>query len=212
MLMITNCFYVRRIVTTRSEQKKQQILKAASILFCEQGYGVSMDAIALKAEVSKQTVYAHFKTKDDLFDTCIRAKCVDNQLDDSLLEDTRTIDIVLKEFVLRFQSMLLSEEACQTYRAAVSQSETHPQLAKVYLQAGPQATTEMLAEYLQVQHDNHVIQLSIPAQDAAMQLLLMAHGKVLYWAYLGQKIEDSEQQNRRYLEACVDMFLKGYSR
>ncbi|KXI22038.1 TetR/AcrR family transcriptional regulator [Photobacterium sanguinicancri] len=198
-------------MTTRSEQKKQQILKAAGALFCEQGYGVSMDAIAIKAEVSKQTVYAHFKTKDDLFDTCIRAKCIDNQLDGSLLEDSRTIDIVLKEFVVRFQSMLLSEEACQTYRAAVSQSDTHPQLAKVYLQAGPQATTEMLAEYLQAQHDKQVIKLSLPANDAAMQLLLMAHGKVLYWAYLGQRIEDSEQQNKIYLEASVDMFLKGHS-
>ncbi|MGF1690027.1 TetR/AcrR family transcriptional regulator [Photobacterium kagoshimensis] len=199
-------------MTTRSEQKKQQILKAASVLFCEQGYGVSMDTIALKAEVSKQTVYAHFKTKDDLFDTCIRAKCVDNQLDGSLLEDHRSIDIVLKEFVFRFQSMLLSEEACQTYRAAVSQSDTHPQLAQVYLQAGPQATTDMLAQYLQVQHDKQVISLALPAHDAAMQLLLMAHGKVLYWAYLGQKIEDSEQQNKEYLESCVEVFLKGHSR
>ena len=48
--------------------KKQQILIAASKLFMELGYGaVSMEQVAREANVSKATLYAHFKSKNDLF-------------------------------------------------------------------------------------------------------------------------------------------------
>ncbi len=62
--------------SSRKEQKRQQILTAAMEMFCKQGYGISMDAIAEHANVSKQTVYAHFSSKDQLFETCIIEKCV----------------------------------------------------------------------------------------------------------------------------------------
>ncbi|MCW8329838.1 TetR/AcrR family transcriptional regulator [Photobacterium sp. SDRW27] len=195
----------------RSAQKREQILKAAGELFCEQGYAISMDAIAVKAQVSKQTVYAHFKTKDDLFDTCIRAKCVANQLDDNLLNDSRPMRDVLCEFAWRFQSMLLLEETKHTYKTSVSQSETHPELAKVYLKAGPQATTEMLAQYLQHNVNKGLLVIDIDLRDAAMQLLLMLHGRAVYWAYLGQDSGETDEQRKKYLESCVDLFLKGYT-
>lgn len=67
---------IKKVLTPRSQRKREQILAAASELFMSQGYMTSMDLIAEQAGVSKQTVYSHFKTKDDLFDTCIRAKCV----------------------------------------------------------------------------------------------------------------------------------------
>ncbi|OAN18084.1 TetR family transcriptional regulator [Photobacterium jeanii] len=197
-------------MATRSEQKKEQILGAATQLFFEQGYGVSMDAIADLAQVSKQTVYAHFKTKDELFETCIRAKCVANQIDGRLVDDPRPIQIVLTEFVYRFQALLLSDEACQTFKAAVSQSDTHPQLAQLYLNAGPRMTTEMLAQYLALKDQQGEIKLLLPAEDAAMQLLLMAHGKVVYWAYLGQSSEETDAERYAYLNACVEVFLRAH--
>lgn len=198
------------VLSPRSAQKREQILKAASELFGEQGYGISMDAIAVKAQVSKQTVYSHFKTKDDLFDTCIRAKCVANQIDGNLINDTRPIRDVLCDFAWRFQNTLLSDEAKHTYKTSVSQSDTHPELAKVYLNAGPKATTEMLAEYLRHNVDSGLLSIDIDAQDAAMQLLLMFHGRAVYWGYLGQESGETDEERRVYLESCVDVFLKGY--
>ncbi len=45
--------------------KRAAILEAAKVLFIEQGYtGVSMDAIAAQAGVSKLTVYSHFGDKE----------------------------------------------------------------------------------------------------------------------------------------------------
>jgi AcrR family transcriptional regulator len=41
-------------------------LRAAQELFYDQGYGVSVDAIAEHASVAKPTVYAHFASKESL--------------------------------------------------------------------------------------------------------------------------------------------------
>lgn len=54
---------------SRSEQKKQDVLTAAIAEFTEQGFaGASMDNIALRAQVSKRTVYNHFASKELLFE------------------------------------------------------------------------------------------------------------------------------------------------
>lgn len=47
---------------------KDTILQIATILFLEKGYPlISMDDVAQRADVTKATVYYHYKTKDDLF-------------------------------------------------------------------------------------------------------------------------------------------------
>ncbi|GHA42779.1 TetR/AcrR family transcriptional regulator [Photobacterium aphoticum] len=198
------------MLTPRSAQKREQILQAATALFVEQGYGISMEAIAAKAQVSKQTVYAHFKTKDELFDTCIRACCSDNQLDISLMDDPRSPEQVLCDFAWRFQSMLLTDEAKNTYKTAVRQSESHPELAAVYLHAGPEYTTHMVAAYLTHLVEKGVLVSHLNCQHAALQLLMMFHGRSVYWAYLGQEGQESDAERKAYLASCVEMFLHGY--
>lgn len=50
-----------------SDSTKDRILDAASKLFYAEGIrSVSVDAIAEKAQLTKRTLYYHFKTKDDL--------------------------------------------------------------------------------------------------------------------------------------------------
>ncbi|MGF1723964.1 TetR/AcrR family transcriptional regulator [Photobacterium nomapromontoriensis] len=202
--------YLGEVLSQRSSKKREQILKAATELFCEQGYGISMDAIAIKAQVSKQTVYSHFKTKDELFDTCIRAKCAASQLEVSLIEDPRDPVTVLSDFGWWFQNMLMSNEAKYTYKMAVSQSDSHPELAQVYLNAGPKSTMEMVAQYLDLLVTQGELCHGINSQDAAMQLLLMFHGRSVYWAYLGQDSEETEAERKAYLQSVVKMFLRGY--
>mgnify|MGYP000639097531 CR=1 FL=1 len=57
-------------MTTLSARKKAAIIEAAIELFQQNGFqGTSMDAIAAKAGASKRTVYNHFPSKQDLFET-----------------------------------------------------------------------------------------------------------------------------------------------
>ncbi|WP_261815393.1 TetR/AcrR family transcriptional regulator [Vibrio gallicus] len=194
-------------MSSRSEKKRAQILEAAATLFTEQGYGVSMDSIARLAGVSKQTVYAHFKTKDLLFETCIQSKCVNHQIDQTALDLNMPIAEALVRFGMRFHTMLWQPEVQQTFRHAVSQLETHPTLAQIYLQSGPVKTTQVLSDYLQIKHNQGDITLTLNAQDSAMQLLLMFHGKAVYWGFLGHNCDLTQDERLKYIQDCVALFL-----
>ncbi|WP_070967035.1 TetR/AcrR family transcriptional regulator [Vibrio sonorensis] len=194
-------------MTSASERKRNRILDAASELFGNYGYAVSMDAISKLADVSKQTIYAHFKTKDILFETCMKDKCLEYQANEGGLDVTLPIDQVLFQFARGFQEMLLKPGAQQTYRNAVANIETHPEFTETYLEYGPERTTKSLACYLQKKVDDGTIELKLSSEEAAVQLLLMFHGKAVYWNYLGCDIAQSEESKERYLRDCVEMFL-----
>src|ERR1035438_1454412 len=65
----------------RTADKRSSILEAAAEIFLDGGYlGTSMDEIAAKAGVAKQTVYAHFSNKRELFIAMVSA--LSNQTSD----------------------------------------------------------------------------------------------------------------------------------
>jgi TetR/AcrR family transcriptional regulator len=58
----------------RETPPRERILDAAHIEFAERGLaGARIDTIAREAEASKERLYAHFKTKRDLFDSALGA-------------------------------------------------------------------------------------------------------------------------------------------
>jgi len=58
----------------RANRKRRQIRQAAVGEFLRKGYaGTSMDDLAAAARVSKQTVYKHFGSKEELFVAIIEA-------------------------------------------------------------------------------------------------------------------------------------------
>ncbi len=60
--------------TSRTDRKRAAILAAATEIFLRQGYlGTSMDEVAARAAVSKQTVYKQFESKEALFVAIVRS-------------------------------------------------------------------------------------------------------------------------------------------
>src|SRR5262245_10118452 len=59
---------------TRIHRSREKIVGAAEKVFLQHGFlGTNMDLVAEVAGVSKQTVYAHFKSKETLFVEVVRA-------------------------------------------------------------------------------------------------------------------------------------------
>ncbi|MFA0438435.1 TetR family transcriptional regulator [Vibrio sp. 10N.286.49.C2] len=194
-------------MSSASELKRQRILEAATTLFGEHGYAANMDSIAKLADVSKQTVYSHFKTKDILFEICMETKCLEFQADEGMLDLTKPMDEALLQFAQGLQEILLNPGAIHTFRNAVSNIDNHPEFAATYLRLGPQQSTDVLGDYLQNKHNTGEIKLDISAQESAAQLLLMFHGKPVYWKYLGEDLKQSKTERDTYLKSCIAMFL-----
>lgn len=57
----------------RREKTERRIIEAAYFLFYRKGFArVSMDQIAMRARLTKRTLYAHFSSKDDLLAATLR--------------------------------------------------------------------------------------------------------------------------------------------
>ncbi len=170
-----------------------------------------MDAIAKEAGVSKQTVYSHFTSKDQLFEMCIGEKCKQMYLIEEVFSDQRPLSDVLMEFGLTFHNFMLSHEAQSTFKAAVSQQDSHPDLAKAYLAAGPERTSQRFAEFLVGRIKKGELKSDINIEFATSQFLLLCHGRGVVHQQLGMDLEESEVSKHTYISSCVVMFLLAYS-
>lgn len=120
------------------------MLDAAADLFIAQGYGaVSMDALARADDVSKATLYAHFRSKDMLFATIITEACRANVDWETVLPPgVQDIREALTRFGRRIPRFLLEDRALAIHRVVLAECVRFPQLGWAFFDGGP-ATARM---------------------------------------------------------------------
>ncbi|SDI59104.1 DNA-binding transcriptional regulator, AcrR family [Ferrimonas sediminum] len=194
----------------RKSKKRCQILEAATELFMQNGLETtSMDEVAERAGVSKQTVYSHFGNKDDLFVHCIESRCSSHQMTPEGFDLDADPAEVLLDFAHRFSDMVLGPEARHIYCSCVRSAETHPELSELYYGAGPSRMQELMLGYLTQLNQRGI--LAIPnSLFAAQQLLLMLQTMDKMRGELGLEKAMDDQQRCEYLKQTVTLFLTGY--
>ena len=132
----------------KSAEKRHQVLEAAGELFLTSGYtGCSMEMVAKKAKVSKQTVYSHFANKEALFIAVIENKCAEYQLDNRhLLSEKLDLALVLQEHGLQIVKLLHDDEVIAIYRVIIGEVNNNPRAAELLYQAGPKHSLDYLSQ------------------------------------------------------------------
>jgi TetR/AcrR family transcriptional regulator, mexJK operon transcriptional repressor len=107
---------------SQADEKIGAIVEAARDLFFDRGYETtSMDLIARKAGVSKATVYAHFRSKEQLL------------LPASITELEQT----LLEIATNFTTLFRNDRKLALSRLVISQAHSFPESALAFYEAGP---------------------------------------------------------------------------
>jgi len=195
----------------RSEEKRQRILQSAISLFLDKGFdGTSMDEIAVLAEVSKQTVYSHFKNKAELFVAAIEGKCEFHELSLDFFDDSIPCRDMLMEIAKRFTTMLLTEDAVRLHRTCIAEAEQHNTVCQLFFDAGPSQLIEGMANYLQRQADKGQMAIG-NSRHAACQFLFMVKGEAHMKACLNISTPKDYEEADSYMRDCVEMFLNAYS-
>lgn len=191
----------RRPGRPKSEEKAGAICDAAGHLFMTQGVDkTSMDAIAQTAGVSKQTVYSHFNSKDDLFRACIVSKVHMYGLDESQLDLSVPVDEALERIGFQFLTLLSDPEVVQMFRLMIAEAKAFPRLAKMFHETGPRATTRyvarIFAHYLAEDDREH-------AKRAAKEFLAIVKGDYLIERLLETRQVLTEAERVEHVQRCV---------
>jgi TetR/AcrR family transcriptional regulator, mexJK operon transcriptional repressor len=128
--------------------KNEAILDAAVEVMVERGVGASMEEIARRACVSKQTIYNHYGSKAEL----VRA-LTERRVD----EVTATLQgpaaaahpaEALAGYARSLLQSLLRTKSTPFMRMAIASVAETPELARAMYEAGPRASRRRLADFL----------------------------------------------------------------
>ncbi len=197
---------------SKSEEKRQQILSAASDLFLTRSFeGASMDQVAVAAGVSKQTVYSHFGSKEELFSAIIEYKLAIHDITDELFDKNRPVHDVLLELAEHFTDLLMSEEAISIFRVCIADAAKSDKgrVAKLFVEAGPKRLTSRFKHYLEEQNQMGTLQIDNPG-FAAQQFLYMIKAEAYSLKTLGQEDKQHTDDLPAYIQSCVSLFEKSY--
>ena len=193
----------------KSEEKRESISHSAAQLFLTEGYErASMDSIAQQAGVSKQTVYSHFRNKDELFQSCIASKIQQYQL---ALDSSQHETLVdgLTALCDGFLRLLSDPKVVSMWRLVINESAAHPHVATLFYGSGPGATLASLTRFLEAHADELA---TTDFERAARSFLAMAAGH--YQTQVMLNIIDGvpAAERKTHVSRTTRDFLKLYGR
>lgn len=204
----------RRLPSDRARPNKHDaITQAASEMFLADGFErVSLDQIAQRAGVSKQTIYSHFADKEALF------KAICTELTEKITiplrkpaaeSDLRSTLTRLGEDTL---AMILHPASLDLHRLVMSAAVRFPELGRVAWEAGALRMIDdlsaLLTERSRIGDGLSAALTEKQARTLAEQFVGMLRGFHQVRGLLNVKPAPAAVR-RAYVRACVDLLLRG---
>jgi len=163
-----------RAVGQIDPRKSEAILEAATALFVERGGSVSMDEIARRAGVSKQTLYNRFASKLEI------ARALAERRSDAVTAPLRTDGdprTVLTALAVSMLEKVCSLDQSDSLRGVALMSPAAPEIAQAIYDGGPRESLRRLAAWLAEQDRQG--RLMVPDPDHAAEMftgMVLGHG------------------------------------
>lgn len=198
-----------------SLRKQRAILDAAELIFLRDGYlGANMDELAASSGVSKQTVYAHFHSKEGLFVELVGSmtRSVGDDLNRELAdpEDATDLRRRLEDQAFGQLSAVLEPRILRLRRLAIAEAPRFPDLGRVLWEHGPQRAVVRLGAYFRRLDELGWLHVDDPEYAASFYNWLVMGHDVNQAMLLGdENLPDDAERRRRCAEA-VRIFLAAH--
>lgn len=133
----------------RGARRRRQIAAIAEGVFLRHGFtDTKMQMVATEAGASKETLYRHFGSKEELFIEVFenRAEAVRARLEASF-ESTKSVESVLRAIGINLLVSMGSPEVIALLRIIVSEAPRNPSLGQSFYTLGPERVRLRLAEF-----------------------------------------------------------------
>lgn len=195
----------------KNASKRHAILEAAKQLFLSKGYeNTSLDSIAAAANVSKLTLYSHFRDKSDLHFQALRSRC--EELTSAHLPTTnhRAVgDRLLAAAQVLFE-LMTEPEAIAVHRSIVAGARWLQHIPELYWRAVPQHLFEEVARVLRKEHERGAIDIQHP-HKAASHFMSLVKGDLHEDLLLGRVAGLDPQSVAEHLREAIAVFQRAYA-
>ena len=167
---------------TRLRRTRARIIDAAEEVFPEHGFlGASMDAVAERASVSKQTVCAHFNNKEALFLEVVQsmtaeaASEIGEDRGDSEVFSEPSARICLTDIALDQLRVVLTPRLMRLRRMIIGEVDRFPMLGKSLHETGPRRSIQRLTRAISHYSATGALNASDPEKAAVLHLMDAQH-------------------------------------
>jgi AcrR family transcriptional regulator len=113
----------------RSERARQAVLNAADDLLVERGFaGVTIEGIAAKAGVAKQTIYRWWSSKTEV----LMDAYLEDAAEDLVPADHGDLESDLRGYLCRLTQFLVGTDPGEVFRALIGQAQHDPEIATAF--------------------------------------------------------------------------------
>jgi TetR/AcrR family transcriptional repressor of mexJK operon len=185
---------------------RERVLQAAAEVFKEQGFRASMDRVAERAGVVKQTLYNHFRTKNELFAEVLRV--YNRNILVSLDGDAAELRPSLIRFGMALRALALAPEHIAVFRVLAGEAPRFPELSRTFYAEGPQRTTRQLATFLTTAMTEGALRRDDPEFAASMLISMLLDPDRMHQLFC---LEPVAAANKPRVTRIVDRFLRAFA-
>lgn len=191
-------------VQTRSSLETRHRLIEAAVAVARAGLqGATTREIARTAAVNEVTLFRHFKNKEQLLQAVVDYSfSLQKQTLEPCEEWTGNVREDVRRYARLYYQMLESNEAL--IRMFIGEAKRHPEAARAILHEAARARRERKTAYLRTLQQQGKIR---PDIDPAVAVDLFTG--MLLAGVLRSGLATVEYSRERYLDSCVDLWLRG---
>jgi TetR/AcrR family transcriptional regulator, mexJK operon transcriptional repressor len=201
----------------RTARKRRAILTAATEVFRQHGYlGASMDEVAARAAVSKQTVYKQFEDKEHLFAEIILGTTV--QVVDGLarayantLEGATDVRQALGDLARHLLDNLTQPDVLQLRRLVLAEADRFPAVSAAWFEDGFHRSLVLLGESMTRLADRGMLrELPDPTLAAYQFAGLVMYKPMNQVMFAGAGAQPTADEVEHLADRAAEVFLAAY--
>jgi TetR/AcrR family transcriptional regulator, mexJK operon transcriptional repressor len=195
----------------RGEKRRDEIAEVAQRVFLELGFTeTTMQAIAASAGASKETLYRHFGSKEELFAEIIRTRAerVFCGLGEGPLPGApKECLTLIGNNMLR---LIIGEDSLSLYRLVIAEVPRAPELGRIFYEQGPAQVLRLLTAQIACATESGYLSCPDPSIAARLFLGALVGNRHMHALIAPESATMTDEMIMRHVDETVALFLARY--